>query len=186
MALSKKKLKTATKTADGPVGLTLFFEGTKFIAKLVKRVEGRRYTQVATIIEGAFNDVFGDVDHVSGSTSWSKAVVTADEAEEVSKRLRQFGEVLSVSYGAPGAGRSVAPPLKPARNKNKAAINVLRSAVFGDGTLSMGIDGEIADGEKRINNLAEELRRAQNALEGLKVKRANLLESIRGLGGSTL
>ncbi len=183
--MATRKSKMGDDAGRGAVGLTLFFEGTKFVAKLVKRVEGRRYTQVATIIEGAFNDVFGDVDHVGGSTSWSKAVVTSDEAEEVSKRLRQFGEVLDVSYGAIMAKRSkraaVAPPTKPVRNKNKAAIDLLKQAI-GDG-LALGIDGSIADSEKAINNYQESIRREQNALEGLRSKREQILETIKSLGG---
>lgn len=165
---------TKTKN-EGPVGLTLYFEGTKFIAKLVKRVAGRRYRQVGDIIEGAFNAVFGDVDHVSGSTSWYKKVVTAEEADEVARRLRLCDEVLSVVYSPPAIRKKNARP-----SVNRAAIEVLKTAIHGDGR-SLGVEGSIADAERSINNLQESLRREQNALEGLKARREQLLETIRSL-----
>jgi hypothetical protein len=172
---------------DGPVGLTLYFEGAKFIAKLVKRVSGRRYTQVASIIEGAFNDVFGTVTHVDGSTSWSNRLTTQDEAQEVVKRLRNYGEVLSIVYnGAPKTHQKAAEKLPPklARTAkgDRLAVEILKKALHGDG-LVLGLDGEIQDADKSINNLTKSLEDAKNRKAGLEAKRDSLKATIERMGG---
>lgn len=182
------------KKSDGPTGITLFFEGTKLRATLVK-FDKVRYRKVADIVECAFKRAFGDgFTHKRGTREWAKDGAAPDQADTVAMHLSNYPEVLSVTYDQsdrPGpmfktAAMAGVKKLRRETRANKAAVDVLRRAVFGDGTLSIGIDGEIVDSEKRINNLSEELRRAQNGLEGLKAKRAQLMETIRSLGGSTL
>lgn len=176
-----------SKTTEGPVGLTLYFEGAKFIAKLVKRVSGRRYTQVANIIEGAFNDVFGAVTHVDGSTSWSNRVTTNDEAQAVVDRLRNYGEVLSIVYNGaknatPKQAEKTHKKLARTAKGDRLAVEILKKALHGDGIM-LGLDGEIQDADKAINNLTKQLEDAKNRKAGLEAKREALKATIERMGG---
>lgn len=181
MALSKKKL--ATKTRSERVGVSLYFEGTKFIAKLVKRVTGRRYADAAMLVESAFQEVFGTLQHVAGTTTWAKSAADPDKADEVFRRLSLSDEVLSLTFNRPK--RVIIPTPKKAARTSKGdrhAVEVLKREVFGDG-LALGVDGSIKDAEKSINNLEERLRKERLALDGLKTKREKLLETIARLDG---
>lgn len=175
--------KTMTRTAR-PTGITLFFEGTKFRATLVK-FDKVRYKKVADIVETAFKRAFGDnYKHTHGTREWSKDGADPDRADMVASHLGNFPEIISPTYDQterPGkmfAAEALA-GVKKSR-KNKAAIEVLKRAVAGDG-LALGIDGSIADCERSINNLQESLRKEQLALEGLRAKRSQLLETIKSL-----
>lgn len=175
--LTKKTLKTKT---DGPVGLTLYFEGTKFIAKLVKRGDCRRYRQVGDIIEGAFNAVFGSVDHVSGSTAWSKKVVTADEADEVAKRLRLCDEVLSIVYSPAAISKKKA---RPSKSPDSDAIEALKQLVLGGEGIGGSLNDDIKQCEDGIAQYEERLKGRRAELEQLVSRRNRILETVKRLGG---
>jgi len=177
------------KKSDKPTGITLFFEGTKFRATLVK-FDKVRYKKVADVVEVAFRRAFGDMfAHKRGTREWSKEGADPERADQVAVYLKNFPEIISVQYDQTdrpsgpfsSVTRAVA-AVKNARSKcsDRVAIEVLKQAVDGDG---LGLNGAIRDAEKRINNLQEETRRAENELAGLKAKRDQILATIERLSG---
>lgn len=154
------------------VGITLYFDGPIFVAKLVKRVKDGRYTAAGDVVERAFEDVFGTYEHKRGSASWSKEGATTEQANLISARISLHDEYIDVSYTRPAAH-------DPA--EHGVAIDALKQEL--SNSMGRGLDQEIKDLEERIERSTKDLETARTRLASARVRKAAIEKTIATLGG---
>lgn len=161
---------TAKKTKR--VGITLFFDGPRFVAKLVKRVKDGRYASAGGVVERAFEDVFGTYEHKHGSPMWAKDGATVDQANLISARLSLHDEYIDVAYTRPAAH-------DPA--EHGVAIQALKDEL--ETPLGRGLIPEAKELQERIERLEKDLETARTRLASNRARRSALEKTIAALGG---
>jgi len=155
------------------VPVSLYFDGTSFVAKLVKRVPGPNYKMAGDQIEAAFKFAFGvESTHKRGTTTWEKEGADPDRADIVAQRLSHFEEIMSVTYVPPPPKTAKAPESEG----HDSAVEVLRERV-------RDLEMDIKDSKENIKKFHKQLTEEAEALEAQRLRRRQLLETIKALGG---